>query len=65
MGQGTELPDYVSFFKYQVVFLTGATGGLGGCLLYKLAVELPTSKIYILCRSESKARKSWSRTMPN
>jgi len=57
--------DYASFFNDQVVFLTGATGGLGGCLLFKLASQLPTKKVYILCRSESKARKTWNKTMPN
>jgi len=58
-------PDYVSFFTNQTVFLTGATGGLGGCILYKLASELKTHKIFVLCRSESKARATWNRTMPN
>lgn len=57
--------DYLSSFNDQVVFLTGATGGLGGCLLFKLASQLPTKKVYILCRSESKARATWKKTMPN
>ena len=34
----------------QTMFLTGATGTLGGCLLYKLALQLPTSKIFVLVR---------------
>jgi thioester reductase-like protein len=57
--------DYVSFFKDQTVFLSGGTGGLGSCLLYKLASELPTHKIFVLCRSKSKARKTWDKIMPN
>lgn len=65
MDTGSELPHNVSSFKDQTVFLTGATGGLGGCLLHKLAVALPTRKIFVLCRSEPKARKTWSQTMPN
>jgi thioester reductase-like protein len=60
----SEFQDYVSFFKDHTVFLTGATGGLGGCLLYKLATELPTQKIYVLCRSEPKAWKTWSKQCP-
>lgn len=46
------------------MFLTGATGGLGGCLLYKLALELPTKRIFVLCRSKTKARASWAASMP-
>lgn len=57
--------DHMSFFNDQVVFLTGATGGLGGCLLFKLASQLPTKKVYVLCRSTSKARMTWNKTMPN
>jgi hypothetical protein len=55
MGPSSMPQDYLSFFNDQVVFLTGATGGLGGCILFKLASQLPTKKVYILCRSESKA----------
>ncbi|KAJ6573170.1 NAD-binding domain 4 protein [Mycena vulgaris] len=47
-----------TFFRGQAVFLTGATGGLGGCLLYKLALTLETGAIYVLVRG------SWRRTMP-
>jgi fatty acyl-CoA reductase len=65
MERFSEPQDYVPFFKDQTIFLTGATGGLGGCLLYKLASQLPTHKIYVLCRSELKARKTWSKTIPN
>ncbi|RKF71188.1 Fatty acyl-CoA reductase 2 [Golovinomyces cichoracearum] len=56
---------YYSFFQNQVVFLTGGTGGLGGCLLYKLVLKLQTKKIYVLCRSIPKAHRSWSNTMPH
>jgi hypothetical protein len=50
------LQDYVSFFNDQTIFFTSAKGGLGGCLLFKLAAQLPTKKVHVLCRSESKAR---------
>ncbi|GKZ26927.1 putative PKS/NRPS-like protein biosynthetic cluster [Aspergillus brasiliensis] len=40
----------IEWFRDQVVFLTGGTGNLGGCLLYKLALQLPTKKIFLLCR---------------
>lgn len=56
---------YYSFFQNQVIFLTGGTGGLGGCLLYKLVLKLQTKKIYCLCRSKEKAYRSWADTMPN
>ena len=36
--------------KGQTIFLTGSTGILGGCLLYKLALQLPTSRIFVLVR---------------
>lgn len=57
--------DYVSFYRDQTVFLTGATGGLGACILYKLAVELPTRKIYALVRSLPKAKQTWQKLMPD
>lgn len=60
-----ETPDYEEFYRDQIIFLTGATGGLGGCLLYKLALELPTKKIFVLCRSIPKARETWKLTMPS
>ncbi|CAI7658054.1 unnamed protein product [Penicillium crustosum] len=53
------------WFRGQVVFLTGATGNLGGCLLYKLAIQLPTAKIFVLVRgSVQKAIESWEQSMP-
>ncbi|KAI0997067.1 hypothetical protein K3495_g11120 [Podosphaera aphanis] len=57
--------DYYQFFPQQVIFLTGATGGLGGCILYKLVMKLQTKKIYALVRNIEKAHKSWAETMPN
>jgi hypothetical protein len=51
-------------FKRHTVFLTGSTGALGACLLYKLAVQLPTSKIYVLIRSSPDvALSKWRRLL--
>ncbi|KAL4865402.1 hypothetical protein BDV12DRAFT_174660 [Aspergillus spectabilis] len=56
---------YAAAFEAHTVFLTGSTGSLGGCLLYKLALQLPTRKIFILVRgSPELAVKKWRRTMP-
>lgn len=61
----TVLPEPSDWYRDQVIFLTGATGNLGGCLLYKLAVQLPTSKIYVLCRgSMREAVEKWESSMP-
>lgn len=65
LEQNTASFDYWSFFHDQTIFLTGATGGLGGCLLHKLALELPTRKIFVLCRSELKAAEAWKESMPH
>ncbi|CAG7930945.1 unnamed protein product [Penicillium olsonii] len=55
----------VKWFENHVVLLTGATGNLGGCLLYKLALQLPTSKIFVLIRgSVQKAIESWEQSIP-
>ncbi|KAL5340197.1 male sterility protein-domain-containing protein [Aspergillus crustosus] len=65
MNEPNSADKYVQHFKEQVVFLTGATGSLGGCLLYKLALRLPTKKIYVLCRgSIADAVRKWESTMP-
>ncbi|GFN21579.1 putative PKS/NRPS-like protein biosynthetic cluster [Aspergillus tubingensis] len=40
----------IEWFRDQVIFLTGGTGNLGVCLLHKLALQLPTKKIFVLCR---------------
>ncbi|KAJ7152648.1 NAD-binding domain 4 protein [Mycena crocata] len=54
-----------TFFQKQTVFITGGTGGLGGCLLYKLALEVDTHKIFVLVRgSAAKAKACWAETMP-
>lgn len=55
----------IAFFRNQVVFLTGATGSLGGCLLFKLALKVDTHKIYVLVRgSAAKAITRWTENMP-
>jgi fatty acyl-CoA reductase len=54
------------FYAEQVIFLTGATGGLGGCLLYKLAVVLEVPRIYVLIRgSARRAVQRWKDIMPD
>jgi hypothetical protein len=65
MEGSSGLQGCVSFFNDQAIFLTGAKGGLGGCFLFKLPSQLPTKKVYIFCRSESKARKTWTKTIPD
>ncbi|GAB1193900.1 hypothetical protein APSETT444_003136 [Aspergillus pseudonomiae] len=56
----------IEWWKDQVVFLTGGTGTLGGCLLYKLAIQLPTKKIFVLCRgSINNALEKLENTMPD
>lgn len=55
----------IEWFRGQNIFLTGATGNLGGCLLYKLATQLPTAKIFVLVRgSVQKAIEAWEQSMP-
>ncbi|KAL2869680.1 fatty acyl-CoA reductase [Aspergillus lucknowensis] len=57
---------YATAFETHTVFLTGSTGSLGGCLLYKLALQLPTRKIFVLVRGSSEqAVKKWKKNMPN
>ncbi|KAL4999984.1 male sterility protein-domain-containing protein [Aspergillus recurvatus] len=56
---------YAVAFEAHTVFLTGSTGSLGGCLLYKLALQLPTRKIFVLVRESSEAAvRKWKRSMP-
>lgn len=56
---------YARFFESQSVLLTGSTGSLGGCLLYKLALQLPTRKIFVLIRkSPELAIEKWKKSMP-
>lgn len=58
--------EYAQSFAEQTIFLTGSTGGVGGCLLYQLAVQLPTKKIYTLCRgSKENAIAKWKKSMGN
>ncbi|KAJ6594610.1 NAD-binding domain 4 protein [Mycena capillaripes] len=53
------------FFQRQTIFLTGGTGGLGGCLVFKLALAVDTAKIYVLVRgSAARAKARWRETMP-
>ncbi|KAL2817486.1 male sterility protein-domain-containing protein [Aspergillus cavernicola] len=55
---------YTCAFESHTVLLTGSTGSLGGCLLYKLALQLPTRKIFVLVRGSSElAVKKWKKTM--
>lgn len=62
----TSTPKVLDFYQEQTVFLTGSTGGVGGCLLYKLALILPTTKIYVLIRgSEARAVTRWRETLPD
>lgn len=57
---------YATQFENHTVFLTGSTGSLGGCLLYKLALQLPTRKIFVLIRGSAKlAIEKWRKLMPN
>ncbi|KAJ5557437.1 hypothetical protein N7494_001352 [Penicillium frequentans] len=71
-AQGTSQADqilregYAKIFQSQTVLLTGSTGSLGGCLLYKLALQLPTRKIYTLIRgTPEEAIAKWKKSMPN
>lgn len=56
---------YATLFEKHTVFLTGSTGALGAVLLYKLAVQVPTHKIYVLVRgSPDLAIQKWKKAMP-
>ncbi|KAK4865480.1 hypothetical protein LT330_009268 [Penicillium expansum] len=57
---------YGKIFEGHTIFLTGGTGCLGGCLLYKLALQLPTRKIFVLVRGDSqRAIGKLRESMPN
>lgn len=57
---------YAKIYQSHTVLLTGSTGSLGGCLLYKLALQLPTRKIYTLIRgTPEEAIAKWKKSMPN
>jgi nucleoside-diphosphate-sugar epimerase len=48
-----------------VVFLTGSTGHLGACLLYKLVVVLKVPQVHVLIRTNPEnAIAKWKRLMP-
>ncbi|KAF5861243.1 hypothetical protein ETB97_000435 [Aspergillus alliaceus] len=58
---GDQTANKVDWYRGQIIFLTGATGSLGECLLYKLAV---TEKVCVLCRgSVRKAMEKWELSM--
>ncbi|KAF8142841.1 male sterility protein-domain-containing protein [Mycena galopus ATCC 62051] len=58
--------DPSEFFRRQTIFLTGGTGILGGCLLFKLALHVDTHKVYVLVRgSVARARTLLAETMPD
>ena len=62
MAQASGPPD---FFKDKSIFLTGGTGNLGGCILYKLTAVLHARQIYVLCRgSAAMAKITISKHMP-
>lgn len=64
MMSSQDLSDVPDFYSSKTVFLTGGTGGLGGCLLYKLLHTLPTRKVYALIRdSPGTAIAKWRHTM--
>ena len=59
-----DLSDAPGFYSSKIILLTGGTGGLGGCLLYKLLLTLPTRKVYALIRGSSAiAIGKWRRTL--
>ncbi|KAJ7207603.1 male sterility protein-domain-containing protein [Mycena pura] len=57
-----ELPS--AFFKNHTVLLTGGTGCLGACLLFKLALQADTRRVYVLVRgSVEHAKLQWAASM--
>ncbi|KAK7049075.1 NAD-binding domain 4 protein [Favolaschia claudopus] len=59
------MDDPRAFFREQTILLTGGTGVLGGCLLYKLTMKLDTRKIYAVVRGSTETAVSqWKETMP-
>ena len=62
MAQGSDPPN---FFKDKTIFLTGGTGHLGGCILFKLTAVLHVRQIYVLCRgSAAMAKITIAKNMP-
>ena len=61
-AQESDPPD---FFKDKTVLLTGGTGNLGGCILFKLTAILHVRKIFVLCRgSAALAKITVTKNMP-
>ncbi|KAH6645705.1 male sterility protein [Truncatella angustata] len=53
------------FYSSQTILLTGATGSLGGCVLFKLATVLQARRIFVLVRDEvASAISKWRTSMP-
>lgn len=49
----TQLPSIVDFYSHQDVFITGATGFMGKCLLEKLLRSVPDlGHVYVLTRAK-------------
>ncbi|KAL2871755.1 male sterility protein-domain-containing protein [Aspergillus lucknowensis] len=44
------MADQTDWYRDQTVFLAGGTGYLGACLLYKLTLQAPTRRVFVLCR---------------
>jgi len=44
------MQDIYDYYKGQTVFLTGATGGLGACIMWQLTDYLNVSKVFLLVR---------------
>jgi nucleoside-diphosphate-sugar epimerase len=44
------MADEMDWYRGQTVLLTGGTGFLGSCLLYKLTVQVPTRRVFVICR---------------
>ncbi|KAJ7207617.1 male sterility protein-domain-containing protein [Mycena pura] len=57
-----ELPS--AFFKNHTVLLTGGTGCFGACILFKLALQADTRRVYVLVRgSVERAKSQWAASM--
>lgn len=44
------MADQIDWYRDQTLLLTGGTGYLGACLLYKLTLQLPTRRVFVFCR---------------
>lgn len=53
------------FYRDQTIFLTGATGNLRGCVLFKLATVLQVRRVFVLVRGGmDRAISKWRTSMP-